>query len=188
MRATMTMLSGSVRTMPTRQDPADGQHHHDDADQRQHRRQQLREVLLQRAADAVEIVDRAAHQLAARARVEELERQPIELRLDLLAQRVDGPLRDVGHQVLHQVLKRVADDIQDDQARQDAADAGEVDRRARDARGLRDEALEDLRRGEAEDLRPEHAEHGADRAGDDHDRERRPVRPQVAEQPRPACP
>jgi hypothetical protein len=164
------------------QQPADGQHHHDHTDQRQHRRQKLREVLLQGAADAVQVVDRAAHHFAAGSRVEELERQAIELGLDLLAQRVHGLLRHVGHQVLHDVLKHVGHDIQDHQARQDAANAGKVDPGARGAGGLRHEALENLRRGEAQDLRAEDAEHRADRAGSDDDRERRPVRPQVAEQ------
>ena len=62
-------------------------------------------VLLQRAADAVEVVHGAAHHLAARSRIEELQRQPVELGFDLPAHGVDGLLRDVGHQVLHQVLK-----------------------------------------------------------------------------------
>ena len=75
-------------------------------------REQLRQVLLQRAADAVQVVDGAAQDLAVRPRVEELQRQPVELRLDLPAQRVDGLLRDARHQVLLQVLERRADDVQ----------------------------------------------------------------------------
>jgi hypothetical protein len=38
------------------------------------RRQQLGERLLERATDAVEIVDGTAHHLAARPRIEELQR------------------------------------------------------------------------------------------------------------------
>src|SRR5207253_3207639 len=116
--------------------------------------------------------------------VEELQREAIEFRLDLAAHRVHGLLRDVRHQVLHYVLKRVRDDVERDHPEEDAPDIREIDSGAWDAPRLRDEALENLRRRLAEDLRTEDAEERADRAGDDHHREGGAVRMQVADKPR----
>ena len=59
--------------------------------------------------------------------IEEPERQAAELGLDVRAQGVDRLLRDAGHQVLLQVLKERAHDIQDEQPGEDVADVGEVD-------------------------------------------------------------
>ena len=83
----------------------------DDADDGEDGGQQLSEVLLQRRADRVHVVHRAAQQLAPRFRIVEPERQPFELRVHLAADRVDRVLRDSGHQVLLQVLEDGADDI-----------------------------------------------------------------------------
>ena len=58
-----------------RQQRADGQHHHDHADQRDRRGDQLRQALLQRGADVIHVVDGAAQDLAMGARVKELQRQ-----------------------------------------------------------------------------------------------------------------
>jgi hypothetical protein len=163
-----------------RHDPADRQHHDDDADDRQHRANQLRQVLLQRAADVVEIVDGAAQDLAVRARIKKSERQPAELGLDVAAQRIDGVLRDARHQVLLHVEERGADDIENRQPGQHRPDVGKVHPAA--AGGARQIALEDLRRRLAEQLRSDHAEQRGDDAGADHDRQPGLVGPQVAAQ------
>ncbi len=53
----------------------DRQHQHDHTDQRHKRGNQLRDTLLERGAEIIHIVDRAAHNFAVRARVEVLQRQ-----------------------------------------------------------------------------------------------------------------
>jgi hypothetical protein len=100
-----------------------------------------------------------------------------------LAHRVDRPLRDPRHEVLHQILKAVGDDVQGDQPEQDAADIVEVDRGARHSCVPGDKSFENLRGRQAENLRPQHAEDGADRARRHHHHEGGAVRPQVGEQP-----
>jgi hypothetical protein len=123
-----------------------------------------------------------AHHFAARARIEELERQPIELRFDFAPHRIDGFLRDVRHQVLHQVLKGVGDEVETDQPDENAGDGVEVDGGAGDAHRLGDEPFEDLRGRQAENLRTEHLEDRADGAGQNHDGETGAMRLQVREQ------
>ena len=163
-----------------RHDPADRQHHDDDAEHGQHRANQLSQVLLQGAADVVEVVDGAAQDLAVRARIEELERQAAELGLDIAAERVDGVLRDARHQVLLHVEERGADDIENREPRQHRPDVGEVDPAA--AGGARQIAFEDLRRRLAKQLRADDAEQRRDDAGADHDRQAGLVRVQIAAQ------
>ncbi len=132
MRATIDDAERQRQDDDERQDPADRQHHDDDADQRQHRRQQLRQVLLQRAADAVEVVDRAAHHFAARSRVEELQRQPIELGLDLPAHaRRRSSARRWPSGTASGTERRWPTTYRPIRPEQDAADVVEVDRGAR---------------------------------------------------------
>src|SRR5712692_6508235 len=113
MRATTTMLSGSVRTVTS--------------------------VRIQLIVSIMIMTP-----ISVRADVSSCVRFccRVELRLDLPAHRVDRLLRDVGHEVLHQVLKAVADDVQANQPEQDASDVVEIDGCARDARGFRDETFE----------------------------------------------
>ncbi len=163
-----------------RHDPADRQHHDDDAEHGEHRADQLRQVLLQCAADVVEIVDGAAQDLAVRPRIEELQRQARELGFDIAAQRKHGVLRDPGHQVLLQIEERRADDVEDRQPDEHRADVPEVDAAA--AGRARQITLEDFRRRLAEQLRADHAEQRRDHAGGDHDDHAGPVGTQVAAQ------
>ena len=56
------------------------------------RRDDLREALLQRVGDVVDVVRDTAEDVAAGVGVEVLERQPAELLVDLASQTVHGPL------------------------------------------------------------------------------------------------
>ena len=66
-----------------RQLRADEHHHHEHADDGQDRRDELREALLERLADVVDVVGDAAQDVAARVAVEVLERQPAQLLVDV---------------------------------------------------------------------------------------------------------
>ena len=92
-------------------------------------------------------------------------------------------MRDGRHQILHQVLEGVADDVEGDQPEQDAADVVEIDRGARDTSRLGDKSFEHLGRRLAEQFGTEHAEDGADRARQNDDSEAGAMRPQIPEQP-----
>ena len=78
---------------------ADRQHHDQHADDRQQRRDQLGQALLERLADVVDVVRDPAEDVAAGVRVEVAERQPAQLAIDLFAQAEDAPLGDAGHDV-----------------------------------------------------------------------------------------
>ena len=64
------------------------------ADDGQQRGDELAQRLLQRLGDVVDVVGDPAEHLAARLPVEVAQRQPGQLRLDLLAQPEDRPLHD----------------------------------------------------------------------------------------------
>ena len=74
-----------------RQLPGHDEHHDDDADDRQRRADQLGERLLQRLLDVVDVVGDAGQDVAALARVEVVQRQPVELFLRVVAQLADDP-------------------------------------------------------------------------------------------------
>ena len=74
-----------------RQQRRDPEHHGQHADDGQQRGDELAQRLLQRLRDVVGVVGGPAEHLAARLLVEVAQRQPGQLRLDLLAQPVDAP-------------------------------------------------------------------------------------------------
>ena len=94
-RATM----GTAEQRDHREERADREHHDQHADDRQQRRDELGQALLERLADVVDVVGDAAQQVAAGMVVEVAQRQPGELVVDVAAQPVDGPLGDPGHDV-----------------------------------------------------------------------------------------
>ena len=106
-----------------RQERADRQHHDQDADDREQRGDQLGQALLERLADVVDVVRDPAQQVAARVAVEVAERQPAELLVDVLAQPVDGPLGDAGHDVALHPAEDRAHDVEPEQERDHAAEA-----------------------------------------------------------------
>ena len=69
------------------------------ADDREQRREQLAQRLLQALGDVVDVVGDAAEQVAARLAVDVAERQPVELVLDVGAQPVHRALHDAGEHV-----------------------------------------------------------------------------------------
>ena len=71
--------------------------HH--ADHREQRREQLAQRLLQGLGDVVDVVGHPAQQLTAGLPVEVAQRQPVDLGLDLVAQRVDRALHRAVEQV-----------------------------------------------------------------------------------------
>ncbi len=94
--------------------PRDDEHHDHDADDRQQRADQLREGLLQRLLDVVDVVRHAGQDVAALAGVEVVQRQPVELLFGVVAELADHlhddpvqdvalqPQEDVGHEVHQQ--------------------------------------------------------------------------------------
>src|SRR5439155_423839 len=75
------------------------EHHPENADDREHRCEQLRETLLQGGRDVVHVIRHAAQEIAVGVAVEIPKWQPRELLLDLTSHAVDGPLSDAGHDV-----------------------------------------------------------------------------------------
>ncbi len=94
--------------------PGHDEHHDDDADHRQRRVHQLREGLLQRLLDVVDVVRDPGEDVAALAGVEVVQREPVELLLGVVAELADHPhdqdvqdvalqpQEDVGDEVHHQ--------------------------------------------------------------------------------------
>ncbi len=96
-------------------------------DDREQRRDELGQALLERLADVVDVVGHAAEQVAARPAVEGLEWQATELRIDVGAKPEHGPLRDAGHDVgLHPGEQR-AQHVHPDEHEQDACEGVEID-------------------------------------------------------------
>ncbi|MNF97911.1 hypothetical protein D3C84_807550 [compost metagenome] len=95
-----------------RQQWTDRQHHDDDADERYDRRNKLRQALLQRAANVIDVVDGAAEHFAMSTAVEKFKRQLGELRVDVFADAVYGLLRNGGHHVLLDEAEYRTDNVQ----------------------------------------------------------------------------
>ena len=111
---------------------ADREHHDQDADDGQDRRDQLGQALLERLADVVDVVGDAAQDVAARLAVEVRQRQAPELLVDALAEPVHGPLGDAGHDVRLGPREHRADDVDEGRQQQDPGQRGEVDALAGD--------------------------------------------------------
>ena len=82
------------------------EHHHQHADERQHRREQLAQRLLQALGDVVDVVGDAAEQVAARLAVDVAERHRLSLSSTSRAQPVHRALHDAGEQERLQVQQR----------------------------------------------------------------------------------
>ena len=82
-RPSRRATAGTARSEIDRQERADRQHHDQHADDRQQRRDELGQALLERLADVVDVVGDAAQEVAARVAVEVAQRQPAELRVDV---------------------------------------------------------------------------------------------------------
>ena len=131
MRIVTTSDAGHGEQRDQREDRADREHHDQHADDRQQRRDELGQALLERLADVVDVVGDAAQQVAARVVVEVAQRQPAELAVDVLAQPVDGPLGDAGHDVgLHPAEERAEQVDRRRAMPRIAAERAEVDARA----------------------------------------------------------
>ena len=113
---------GSTSSEIGREQRADREHHDQHADDGEHGGDDLREALLQRLRDVVDVVGHARQDVAARVAVEVLERQPRELLVDLPAHAVDDLLRDAGHEVLLQPAEERAQQVDErDQRRASGA-------------------------------------------------------------------
>jgi hypothetical protein len=88
---TPAMIADSGDQCDEGQLPRHDEHHRRDAQHGEHRLDQLRERLLQRLLDVVDVVGDPRHQVAALAGVEVAQRQPVELLLDVLAEVEDDP-------------------------------------------------------------------------------------------------
>ena len=166
--------------------------------------------LLHRRGDVVDVVGDPAQQVPARVGVEVLQRQPAEFDVDVLAQPVHRPLGDPGHQVLLTPREHRADEVHDDDQRDDLPERDEVDpvgqghrrehlgllhlpglTQAFDRLLLADpgrqlpahDAGEDHVGRLAEQPRPEHGEEDADHREHEHHRDDEPLGVQPAHQP-----
>src|ERR1019366_7959921 len=142
---------------------------------------ELGEALLQRAADVVHVVHGAAENFAVGAGIEELERQPLELLLDLTTNGVDRCLRHSGHEVLLNVLEGRAEQIQPQQEQQNLPDVVEID--ISGPLALEHHALEELGGRQSEDFWPDHIERGTDDGRDEDEHEWNALWVKVTEQP-----
>ncbi len=120
------------------QQPADGEHHDEHADDRERGGDDLREALLQRLRDVVDVVGHAAEHVAARVVVEVLERQAGELLVRILPQPVHGALRHAGHDVALHPGEERTHQVDGDQQEQRAPEGGEVDALSRVQRHRRE--------------------------------------------------
>ena len=108
------------------QQRADGEHHEEHADDGQEGGDELGQALLERLADVVDVVGDAAQQVTPRMAVEVAQRQPAELPVDLLAQPVDGALRDAGHDAGLRPGEDRAQDVDAGQLEQHRRERGRV--------------------------------------------------------------
>jgi len=86
MKSVSTNESGTQSTEMAASSGADRQHHDEHADDRERRRDDLREALLQRLRDVVDVVGHAAEHVAVGVVVEVAQRQSGELQVDVAAQ------------------------------------------------------------------------------------------------------
>ncbi len=110
-----------------RQQRADQQHHPEHADDREDGGQELGQALLEGGRDVVDVVGDPAQRVASGVSVEIAQRQPAELGVDALAQLVDGPLGDPGHDVGRRPGEDRAEDVDDRQQGEDPGERREVD-------------------------------------------------------------
>ena len=171
-----------------RQQRRDPEHHREHRDDGHQRGQQLAHRLLQGGADVVDVVGDSTEQLTARRPVEVAERQPVDLRLDVLAQLAHGVLHDgVEDEALEPAEDRCPG-VDRQHQQQHVADRTEVDalaghdvlalhgggplRLGRPRRDLlADEAVEHQVRGVAEDPGSDRHQPDADDA-EQHDQDR----------------
>ena len=91
------------------------------ADDGEERRDDLREALLQRVGDVVDVVGHAREDVAARVAVEVAQRQARELLVDLVAQPVDDALRHAHGEVLLEPLEDGAQQVDEGEQQQHPA-------------------------------------------------------------------
>ena len=145
-----------------RQQRRDPEHHRQHRDDGEQRGEQLAHRLLEGLADVVDVVGDPAHQLAARLLVEVLQRQRVDLVLDVGAHPAHGPLDDVVEEVALAPRQDRADDVHADDLEQDRADGVEVDR------PVGEEGVEDQVGGVAEQPRTVGQQEDADHGEADH--------------------
>ena len=97
----------------------------------QQRRHRLADGLLQALRDVVDVVGHPAEQLAALHRVEVAQRQPVDLRLDPLAQPEHRALHDAVEDVRLHPAERRGQHVQRQRPQQHGGQRGEVDPGAR---------------------------------------------------------
>ena len=109
------------------QEGGNEEHHDEDADDRQQRRHDLAQGLLEGLGNIVDVVGGTAQYLAQRLAVEIAQRQAGQLGLHLLAQPEDRTLHGHGEQPpLHQATQR-GGEVDHEHQQQDLADMAEVD-------------------------------------------------------------
>ena len=143
----------------------DREHHDQNADDREQRREHLAQRLLQALGDVVDVVGDPAQEVATGLAVDVAQRKAIELVLDPSSETHHRALHDPGEQVALQIGKRRGPDVEPGHDDQRAMQLGVVD-----AGGVAEAGDDDVG-GLAEDLRPQHEQrHRHDREGQHEDR------------------
>jgi hypothetical protein len=160
--------------------PRDGEHHGQDAHHRHQRGDDLRQALVEGLVDGVHVVGEQGEHLAVGRAVEIAERHAVDLGHHILAQLVGDLDRDVGHQPALAVAEAGRQGVQPQRGEQDAAD--DAERHVARAGDLRQDAVEELGGGAAQDLGANDGEGG--RADGQHpdDEDGQPIGRQIGHQ------
>ena len=143
---------------------------------RERRREQHAERLLQALGDVVDVVGDPAQQVASRLAVDVHERQPVELVLDVAAEPVHRPLHHSGEHAVLEQRQHPGHGVDREHLEEDEAECAEIDR------AVADQAVDDDVGGVAEDPGPDHRERDAGHREHEHGDDAGPFRSQPGEQ------
>ncbi len=110
-----------------REERRDRDHHHEDADDGEHRREHLAERLLQALREIVDVVRHPAEQVTAGHAIDVAEWKAVELLLHFGPQTRHGALHDPGEHVGLQVRQHGRGDVEAEREQQRAVELREVD-------------------------------------------------------------
>lgn len=160
--------------------PADGEHHHADAQDRRHRGDERGDSLRQTLVDGVDVVGDVREHVAVIVRIKVFERQAIDLRADVLAHLIGDVVGDLCHDESLEVVEDGTDKVKSEHDRRDAADGREVDV-ARVGDAGHDSLVKQLRRL-TQNLGSGDHEHGGSERKDENDRDFETIRLQPLHQ------
>ena len=149
-----------------RHERGDREHHHERADQRAHGCDQLCDALVQRLTQRIDVVGDAREHVAGLVGFKVSERHAVDLFADVAAHPVAHFLGNTAHDPALRKGKRRAERVKRHQTKEDRADPSKID--AALTGELFHETGKELRRGVAEDLRPDDGKNRGADGKDDH--------------------